>query len=180
MTEERAVEIAINESSKRKYARRLYSGLCHSCANLFFSMNRKAMFCGKTCFFRTVSVVDGEYVKKIRFTHINGSGYESRYKPEHPNCTASGYVLEHRLVMEKRLVRFLLPGENVHHKNGMRADNRDENLELWTKAQPAGSRVEDLISYIVDNYEVLVRRKISLKDSIKRDISDCLDLRKAV
>lgn len=138
------------------------------------------MFCGRECFTATVSVIEGEYVKKTKFTHFNRDGYEVRYKPEHPNCSSSGFVREHRLVMEKRLGRFLLPGENVHHKNGIRSDNRDENLELWTKPQPCGSRVEDIVSYIVVNYEVLVRRKISLKDSIKRDISDFLDLRKVV
>ena len=57
--------------------------------------------------------------------------------------TEEGYRMEHHLVMEEHLGRRLLPHEEVHHKHGIRDDNRIEQLELWTTSQPHGQRVED-------------------------------------
>jgi HNH endonuclease len=54
---------------------------------------------------------------------------------------------QHRYMMEQQLGRELFDHENVHHKNGDRKDNRLENLELWSKSQPAGQRVEDKVAW---------------------------------
>ena len=83
-------------------------------------------------------------------------GYAYVYAPEHPNARANGCVKEHIKVMSEILGRPLLSGENVHHKNGIRDDNRPENLELWVTMQPTGQRVEDLLVWareIISRYD---------------------------
>lgn len=74
-------------------------------------------------------------------------GYVDVWHPDHPAAIGGGFVREHRLVMERQLGRSLLPNESVHHRNGVRHDNRPENLELWVKTQPAGQRPEDLVEW---------------------------------
>jgi hypothetical protein len=83
------------------------------------------------------------------------SGYVRRSVP-HPNGNYRGQVYEHVLVMSNVLGRPLREGETVHHKNGVRHDNRPENLELWFRGgQPAGQRVKDLVTWarwLLDQY----------------------------
>ena len=66
-------------------------------------------------------------------------------------------VLEHVHVMEQAIGRRLVPGENVHHRNGVKDDNRPENLELWLVMQPTGQRVEDLMAYIAEYHAGAMR-----------------------
>lgn len=66
---------------------------------------------------------------------------------DHPNARLRGHILEHVKVMADMLGRALLPHENVHHINGVRDDNRPENLELWSHRQPKGQRIPDKVAW---------------------------------
>lgn len=90
-------------------------------------------------------------------------GYDDIHLPDVTARTrrATGYIdarvggrwrPEHRWVMETMLGRALRTGENVHHKNGVRHDNRPVNLELWHKPQTPGQRVDDIVAWIIRDY----------------------------
>ena len=76
---------------------------------------------------------------------VERSGYAKVYDPMLDMVKS-----EHRVVMAKKLGRPLLTTEHVHHMNGVRDDNRIENLELWTHPHPRGVRVKDRVNQCLD------------------------------
>ena len=80
-------------------------------------------------------------------------GYIWILNKEHPFARGKGYIREHRLIMEKKLHRYLKKEEVVHHRNGIRDDNRIENLKLFnndSEHQKYHKGVEDLKNEISD------------------------------
>ena len=72
-----------------------------------------------------------------------GNGYVHLYMPNHPNADNRGRIFEHRVVMEKKMGRYLRKAEVIHHINGIRSDNRVNNLRLYTSN---GDHISDELS----------------------------------
>ena len=96
----------------------------------------------------------GDVLADVPIREVEGIGYISHgYRvvpvPRSLRHLTSGEssAPEHRLMMAVYLQRPLEPDEVVHHRNGVRTDNRIENLELWSVMQPKGQRVHDKVEY---------------------------------
>ena len=163
----------LTEFHKSKQSKDGYRWQCKQCDKVYTKAYRKANpnkceICGvdidpraKRCIQCKPTGEESYHWKGGKTLSCNG--YVYKLCKDHPNANSRGYVMEHRLVMETYLGRFLTKKENVHHKNGIRDDNRFENLELWTRAQPVGSRVEDKIAWAIEfleEYDYKVKKKL--------------------
>ena len=90
--------------------------------------------------------------------HVAHNGYIFRLVQNHPYANMHGYVQEHRLVVEERLGRFLLPSEVVHHIDGNHANNDIRNLEVFSSN---GEHLRATLKGIRHNVSKEGREKIS-------------------
>lgn len=106
----------------------------------------KRIFCGRTC--AGVGRMGKNHPAWKGGECTTANGYVWSYAPNHPHTTAKGYVYKHRLVMEKKLGRFLDPVEVVHHRDDDPSNNKLRNLKLYPnnaahKADDAKRRKRD-------------------------------------
>lgn len=120
---------------------------CEHCGKMFKQRNR-ARFCSQRCSTMyaighgTHNVFAWAGTEKHPPNYKGGKsddkGYVRIYAPNHYPGQKTNYIMEHRLVMEKTLGRQLTRKEFVHHRNGIKNDNRPENLELVARNPHAG------------------------------------------
>ena len=117
---------------------------CLTCGKEFYYLKKRIVrkYCSRKCY-------GGNQIHPSNFRgekHTTGKGYVDIYVPDHPYVKDHPYkrVPEHRLVMEKKLGRYLYPWELVHHKDTIKSHNDPDNLELWVRNHHNGSRVDEI------------------------------------
>lgn len=148
------------EATERGRIRYIYGQIrkCLNCGQEFFAKENEirqgqALFCSKKCAhsgrfnphwgkhwvspLKGIPRLDERGEKSPVWKggrRISGDGYVLVYKADHPYRTKERYVMEHRLVMERKLGGYLKPGETIHHINGDKTANNIENLVYFENA----------------------------------------------
>ena len=133
---------------------------CDQC-NKVFSRERvfdsETHFCSRSCQATYFNRKRGKGFKRHK------KGYILKFVGHEYNKNVSGYYLEHRYVMEQILGRSLEKNEIVHHKNGVKDDNRIENLELLTTK----NHLPNYDNLILKKLNEVLQENIVLKNRIK-------------
>ena len=111
--------------------------ICKTCKKPFYVhsyvlKHNACKFCSRKCRFKDIG---GSGNPKWKGGKMLIGGYWYILSPEHPSKTQMGYVAEHRLVMEKKIGRFLKKNEIIHHINGIKTDNRTKNLMITNNSE---------------------------------------------
>lgn len=118
--------------------------------------HQKRVGCSKKCTSKNASGINSwNFAGDRAFKRGKKDGYIMFYKPDHPAANRTGRLPEHRLIMERRIGRYLKKGEFVHHVNGLKSDNRIENLFLCNSFQHLKLH-QDIEAFLPD----LMRRNI--------------------
>lgn len=119
--------------NKYKYDKRI----CEYCKKEFYPTGSKVKLCSRKCasnarkkYFSIPQCLENP-LRKID----KNIGYVRIYCPMHPKANTRGYVYEHRVIMESVIGRYLIGDEVVHHINGIRWDNRIENLKIMSSSE---------------------------------------------
>ena len=128
--------------SKARQDRRTIPGICEQCGVEFLG-RQGARCCTRSCSAKMAHAEGRANTIQPRTPNPGrrkmANGYVRMWVPEGtPGRPKNGLMMEHRLVMQEHMGRPLEAWEIVHHRNGVKDDNRVANLEVVTRARHAG------------------------------------------